>query len=115
MVMKGATCFTGPPCLTLLRPAGRPPLKQPYGGFRGGPPTGRAAYGHLLPLGTPYPVRLCLHYAFTKLSLLLHYAFTFGIFTLGKYHLAHRISLKSTTLKDIRLKVSFMIRGTLNG
>jgi hypothetical protein len=28
----------GPPCPTLLRPAGGPPLKRPYGRFWGGPP-----------------------------------------------------------------------------
>jgi hypothetical protein len=27
----------GPPCYTLLRPAGGPPLIKPYGHFRGGP------------------------------------------------------------------------------
>jgi hypothetical protein len=33
----------GPPCPTLLCPAGGPPLKWPYGRFRDGPPTGQAA------------------------------------------------------------------------
>jgi hypothetical protein len=40
----------GPPCPTLLRPAGGPPLKQP---------AGQAACGRLLPLWTPHAVRLC--------------------------------------------------------
>jgi hypothetical protein len=40
----------GPLCLTL------PYL--PYGHFRGGPPAGRTAYSHLLPLWTPHAVRL---------------------------------------------------------
>jgi hypothetical protein len=48
----------GPPCLTLLCPAGGPPHKQPYGCFRGGPPAGRAACGHLLP-----PWTLCAYAA----------------------------------------------------
>jgi hypothetical protein len=41
----------GPPCLTLLSLAGRPPLKQPYGRAE------RAACGRLLPLWTPHSVR----------------------------------------------------------
>jgi hypothetical protein len=45
--------------LLFFRPAGRPSLKQPNGCFRGGAPTGRAAYCHLLPLWTPDAVRLC--------------------------------------------------------
>jgi hypothetical protein len=48
----------GTTCSTFLRPAGRPPLKQPYGCFWGGPPTGCAACGHLLPHWTPHAVRL---------------------------------------------------------
>jgi hypothetical protein len=36
--------------LTLLRPVGGPPLKQPYGHFRDGPPTGRVG---LQPSPTP--------------------------------------------------------------
>jgi hypothetical protein len=48
----------GPPCFTLLRPAGGPPLKQPYGCFRRGLPAGRKACGHLLLLWTPYAGRL---------------------------------------------------------
>jgi hypothetical protein len=44
----------GPPCPTLLRPAGWSPLKRPYGRFRGGPLT-----GSLLFLWTPQTVRLC--------------------------------------------------------
>jgi hypothetical protein len=48
----------GPPCLTLISPAGGPPLKRPYGHFRGGLPTEHAACGRLLPLWTPHAVRL---------------------------------------------------------
>jgi hypothetical protein len=43
----------GPPCLTLLCPAGEPPLKRPYIRFRGGSPAGRAAFGRLYPLDNP--------------------------------------------------------------
>jgi hypothetical protein len=44
----------GPPCPTLIRPAGGPPPKRPYSRLGGGPPTGRAACGRLLPpLDTP--------------------------------------------------------------
>jgi hypothetical protein len=48
----------GQPCPTLLRPASRPSLRRPYGRFRGGPPSGPAAYGRPLPLWTPHTVRL---------------------------------------------------------
>jgi hypothetical protein len=42
------------PCPTLLRPAGRPLLKRPYGRFRGGWPIERAARGCIItPLNTP--------------------------------------------------------------
>jgi hypothetical protein len=49
----------GLPCPTFLRPAGMPPLKWPYGCFKGGLPARRAACGRLLPLLTPHAVRLC--------------------------------------------------------
>jgi hypothetical protein len=45
----------GPPCLTLLPPAGGPPLKRLFGYFRGGSPTGRADCGRLNPFGNPTP------------------------------------------------------------
>jgi hypothetical protein len=51
----------GPPCPTLLCPAGKP-ASQParlYGCFRGGPPAGRATCSCLLPHWTPHAVRLC--------------------------------------------------------
>jgi hypothetical protein len=48
----------GPPCFTLLRPAGVPTLKQPYGRFRDGQLAGRSACGCFLPLWTPHAVRL---------------------------------------------------------
>jgi hypothetical protein len=47
------------PGLTLPRPMGRPPLKQPYGRSSGGQPTGHAACGRLLPTWIPHAVRLC--------------------------------------------------------
>jgi hypothetical protein len=48
----------GLPCPTLLGPAGRPPLKQAYSCFKGGPPAGWAACDHLLPFWTPHAVHL---------------------------------------------------------
>jgi hypothetical protein len=44
------------PCPTLLRPAGGPPPKWPYGCFGGGSPAGRAACGRLLPPWIPHAV-----------------------------------------------------------
>jgi hypothetical protein len=44
----------GPPCPTLLHPAGRPPPKQPYIRFWSGPPAGRHT-AVLYPLGYPTP------------------------------------------------------------
>jgi hypothetical protein len=58
VAMDSLKFHLGQPCLTLLRPACRPPLKRPYSCFRGGPPTGQAAYGRLLPLFTPHAVCL---------------------------------------------------------
>jgi hypothetical protein len=45
-------------CLTLLCPVGGAALKRLYGRFWRGLPKGWAAYGHLLPPGTPHAVRL---------------------------------------------------------
>jgi hypothetical protein len=50
----------GPPCPTLLRPAGGPPPKRPYGHLGVCPPAGRAACGCLLSPWTPLTVRACL-------------------------------------------------------
>jgi hypothetical protein len=52
----------GLPCVTLLRPAGRPPLKQPYGYFRGDRPIGQASAAVFNPLDTPRhtPMFSCL-------------------------------------------------------
>jgi hypothetical protein len=63
VAMNSLKFFPGPPCLTILRPAGGPTLKRPYGCFRGGLPAGwptavfypfghpkRYAYG---PIGPP--------------------------------------------------------------
>jgi hypothetical protein len=49
VAMESLKFHLGPPCPTLLCPAGGTPLKQPYGRFRGGPLAGRAACGRLLP------------------------------------------------------------------
>jgi hypothetical protein len=49
----------GPPCPTLLRPAGGPPPTRPYCRFWGGPPAGQAACGRLLPPWIPDVVRAC--------------------------------------------------------
>jgi hypothetical protein len=40
-------------------PCGRPPLKRPYGRFRGGPPARRAAWGRLLSPWIPHAARFC--------------------------------------------------------
>jgi hypothetical protein len=50
----------GPPCPALLRPAGGPPLKGPYGRYRGGLPCLQAACIRLLPLWAPHAIRLCI-------------------------------------------------------
>jgi hypothetical protein len=42
-----------PPCFTLLHPAIGPPLKHPYGCFRGGSPKGWSACGRLPRFGHP--------------------------------------------------------------
>jgi hypothetical protein len=58
VVMDSRKFHPGLPCPTNLRPAGGPPLKRPYGPFRGGSSPGRAAYGRLLPFWIPHTVRL---------------------------------------------------------
>jgi hypothetical protein len=50
----------GLPCPAFPCPAGRPPLKRPYGSFRDCSPTDQVAYDHLLPLWTPHVVRISL-------------------------------------------------------
>jgi hypothetical protein len=50
--------YLGPPCPTLLQPAGRPPPKRPYNCFGSGPPVEQAACGCLLPFWTHHAVRL---------------------------------------------------------
>jgi hypothetical protein len=62
VAMDSLKFHPGPLCLTLLRPAGRLPLKQHYGCFRSGPPAGRATCGRLLPVWTPHAIRLCLDF-----------------------------------------------------
>jgi hypothetical protein len=49
MVMDSLKLHPGPPCPTLLRPAGGSPMKQPYGHFMGGLPAGWPACGCPLP------------------------------------------------------------------
>jgi hypothetical protein len=56
----------GPPCPTLLRPAGGPPLKRPYSRFWGGLPAGRAVCGRLLPPWIALAVRDCFTSAFVR-------------------------------------------------
>jgi hypothetical protein len=46
----------GPPYPPVLRPAGGPFLKRPYGQFRDGLPVGRVACGRLIPFWTPRAV-----------------------------------------------------------
>jgi hypothetical protein len=53
VAMDSLKFHPGPPCPTILRPAGKPPLKRPYGCFRDDPPAGQAACSYLLPLWTP--------------------------------------------------------------
>jgi hypothetical protein len=50
VVMYSLKFHQDPPCRTLSRPVGGPPLKRPYGCFRGSPLAGSAACGHLLSL-----------------------------------------------------------------
>jgi hypothetical protein len=56
---RGGHGLLGPPCPTLLRPAGRPPVKRPYSRFRGNSSTGKVACSRFLPHWTPHAVRLC--------------------------------------------------------
>jgi hypothetical protein len=58
VAMDSLKFYPGPPCQTLLRPAGGPPQKRLYCNFRGGPPTGWLVYGCLLSLWTPHAARL---------------------------------------------------------
>jgi hypothetical protein len=57
LAMDSIKFYPGPPCLTLLRPAGGPPLKRPYGRFKGFPLAGQAACARLLPIWTTHAVR----------------------------------------------------------
>jgi hypothetical protein len=59
VAMDALKYHPGPPCPTLLHPAGRSPLKRPNGRFRGGLPAGQAACNRLLPFWTPHDVGLC--------------------------------------------------------
>jgi hypothetical protein len=60
MTMYSVKFHPGPPCPTLLHPAGGIPLRLPYDRFWGGPPAGRGACGRPLPFWTPHAARLCL-------------------------------------------------------
>jgi hypothetical protein len=55
VAMDSLRYHLGPLSPTLLRPAGGPPLKWPYGRFR----AGQAAKSCLLPFWTPHAVCLC--------------------------------------------------------
>jgi hypothetical protein len=57
VVMEKLEFHPSPPCPTLLRPAGGPSLKWPYGRFRDGLPIRRAVGGRLLPIWTSHTVR----------------------------------------------------------
>jgi hypothetical protein len=59
VAMDSLKFYLGPHCIIFPRPAGGPPLKQLYNRLRGGPPSGRAACGRLLPFWTPHAVGLC--------------------------------------------------------
>jgi hypothetical protein len=61
VAMDSLKFHVSPPCPTLLGPGGWPPLNLPYSHFRGGPLTGQAACGRLLPLWTPHAVRIWVH------------------------------------------------------
>jgi hypothetical protein len=58
VAMDSLKDHSGPPCLTLLRPVGGPPLRRPSSCFRGDPTARRAACGHLLPFWAPHAIRL---------------------------------------------------------
>jgi hypothetical protein len=72
VVMNSLKFHPGPPCPTLLRPAGGPLLKRPFGRFRGRPLAGRAAFGHLQPPSATHS------YAFVR-SLRVHVLMNFII------------------------------------
>jgi hypothetical protein len=67
VAMDSLKFHPGPPCPTLLCPAGGPSLKRPYGRFRGDPHAGQAACGRLLPSWIPalyaYGPHASVHYA----------------------------------------------------
>jgi hypothetical protein len=58
VTMDSLKFHLGLPRPTLLRPADGPPLKRPYGHFRGCSPTGHTACGRLPPLWIPHVLRL---------------------------------------------------------
>ena len=55
VAMDSLKLYLDPPCPNLLYPVGGPPLKRPNSCFKGGPPTGRAVCGRLIPLWIPTP------------------------------------------------------------
>jgi hypothetical protein len=58
VAMDSLKFHPGSPCPTLLRPADGPSLRWSYECFRGGPPVGRMACGHLLALWIPHALSL---------------------------------------------------------
>jgi hypothetical protein len=58
VAMDSLKFHPGPPCPTLLCPAGGPSLKQPLGYFRGGQSAGRAACSRLLPFRKSHAILL---------------------------------------------------------
>jgi hypothetical protein len=59
VTMDSLKFHPGLPCPTLVRPMGVPPLKQPYGRFRGGSLAGQTFCSCLLPPRKPHAIRLC--------------------------------------------------------
>jgi hypothetical protein len=55
VAMNSLKFHLGPPCPTLLCPAGGSPLKWPYGRFRGGPPEDGRPVAVFYPFGHPTP------------------------------------------------------------
>jgi hypothetical protein len=75
----------GPTMPTLLRPAGRLPLKRPYGRSRGSLPAGQTTCGRILPPWTPNAIRLCSQ---NKRGINLFRTFT--LFVLGEVNQARK-------------------------
>jgi hypothetical protein len=75
----------GPPCPTLLCPAGEPSLTQPYGCFRGGRLVGWATCGYLSPSWTPHAIRLCLQRLYSITHNCSHYSCFYLLITFAMF------------------------------